>query len=197
MIVYTRPNNKFLPIDFSFKVCIIYTEVLMTQEFVNFISTAYKTGMCPLNSLRNKTEKEWTATHYVAERPGFTRLSAEGEEDLWVETPHATKLVETLQKFETFPVTASEEEISFWLSTLGKKWDSQRPVVLRDFLFENWSGETLTVREQLVCDAPGSAVLGYVFYFGETMIAVLTEKNRVPMKLLARHELQQSQLAAV
>lgn len=169
----------------------------MTQEFVNFISTAYKTGMCPLNSLRNKTEKEWTATHYVAERPGFTRLSAEGEEDLWVETPHATKLVETLQKFETFPVTASEEEISFWLSTLGKKWDSQRPVVLRDFLFENWSGETLTVREQLVCDAPGSAVLGYVFYFGETMIAVLTEKNRVPMKLLARHELQQSQLAAV
>ncbi len=153
-------------------------------------------GMCPLNFLKNETEKDWTATHYVPERPGFTRLSTEGEEDVWVETPHATKLLETLQKFETFPVTAEVDDILFWLWTLGKKWDSQRPVILHDFLFENWGGETFTVAEDLVWDG-NDGVPGYVIFFGETAIAVLTKGAGIPMKLLAPHELQQSQLTAV
>jgi hypothetical protein len=168
----------------------------MTKELVDFIGTAYKTGMCPLNSLKLMTSKDWTATHYVAERPGFTRLSADGEEDVWVETPHATKLMETLQKFETLPVTAEGDDILFWLWSLGKQWDSQRPTIVHDFLFENWSGETFTVAEDLVWDG-NDGVPGYVIFFGETAIAVLTKEAGIPMKLLARHELQQSQLAAV
>ena len=169
----------------------------MTKELVNFIGTAYKTGMCPLNCLRKETNKDWTATHYVPERPGFTRLSAEGEEDVWVETPHATKLLETLQKFQKLPVTVSEDDISFWLSTLGKEDVNQRPIVVQNFLDENWSGVTLTVKKELVCDGPGSAIPGYVIYFHDTPIVVFVWNPSIKLTLVTPHELRQSQLAAV
>ena len=169
----------------------------LLQKVMDFIEISYQTGTSPLEALNKVTGKTWTATHYDPDRPGFTRLSAEGETDIWVETPRSKHDAEVIDMFKSLPVTISEDNISLWLEVIGKDCNSDRAAAVQRFLNEHYNGETLTVKKQLVCDAEGGAVPGYVIYYKDHVIVVFTWRPAIKVTLVAPHELRQSQLAAV
>lgn len=173
----------------------------MTKEhflkILNYIEIAYHTGTSPLEALNKLTGKTWTATHYDPDRPGFTRLSTEGETDIWVETPRSKHDAEVINMFKSLPVTTPEDNISLWLEVLGKDCNSDRASAVRRFLNEHYNGETLTVKKQQVCDAEGGAVPGYVIYYKDQVVVVFTWNPKIKLTLVEPHKLPQSQLAAV
>ena len=167
------------------------------KKILNYIEIAYHTGTSPLEALGKLTKKSWTETHYDPDRPGFTRLSAEGETDIWIETPHSQHDAEVINMFKSLPVTTSEDNISLWLDVLGKDFNSTRPGTIKRFLELHYNGVTLTVKKQQVCDAEDGAIPGHVIYYKDQVIAVFTWNPKIKLTLVEPHELKQSQLAAV
>lgn len=167
------------------------------KKILNYVEISYQTGKCPLDALNKLTGKTWTATHYDPDRPGLTRLSAEGETDIWIETPRSQHDAEVINMFKSLPVTTSEDNISLWLDVLGKDFDSTRPGTVKRFLELHYNGVTLTVKKQRVCDAEGGAIPGHVIYYKDHVIAVFTWNPKIKLTLVEPHELPQSQLAAV